>query len=238
MNISTMNDKIDYILVIFRNYVLLDIQRELFNTLGISDYRFIIVDNTPDSEKQKIEPKENELVVLRNSINEFDGVSHGAAIDYGLTFAESEIVCIMDSDFFLFNKNIHNYIRDRINLGYEALGPEFGDVSFRSKFPELFDNIPVCFCYYCKRDFAKQYTWVVNSNEVNFSTSFIETGWRFRDHVVRNKTKTVGWKIDNINDSSKQIYRNELGEIMGMHYFAGSHVRMYDDFRNEIKKYV
>lgn len=233
-----MNDRIDYILVIFRNYDLLDIQRELFSKLNISDYRFIIVDNTPDSEKKPIQPTENELVVLRNSINEFDGVSHGAAIDYGLTFADSNIVCIMDSDFFIFNKNIHNYIRDRINSGYEAIGATFGSPHYRNTFPELFDNIPVCFCYYCKREFAKQYTWVVDRHELNFAGSFIETGWRFRDHVIRNKTKTIGWSIDNIHENSKQIYRNESGEIVGMHYFAGSHVSMNSDFRNEIKKYV
>ena len=232
-----MNKKIDYIMVIFRNYGLLDIQRELFDRYNDSDYKLIIVDNTPESEKQNIDPRKNELVVQRNSSNEFDGISHGAAIDYGLTFVESDIVCIMDSDFFILDRNIHSYIREKINCGYEAIGTEFGDGPFRLRHdPSKFDNIPVCFCFFCKTEFAKKYTWVVAPNEVNFSNSFIETGWRFREHILNNNTKVIGWKIDDIQTNTKQIYRNESGEVVGMHYFAGSHFRINENIKDEFKR--
>ena len=229
--------RIDYIIIIFRNYDLLDMQRELFSRYDDSEYRFIIVDNTPHSEKREIKPIKNELVVLRDSVNEFDGVSHGAAIDYGLSFAESDIVCIMDSDFFLLDKNIHTYIKNKIDSGYEAIGTEFGDEDFRKKHdPVKFDNIPVCFCFFSKLEFAKKYSWVVAKHEVNFANSFIETGWRIRKHILDNNTKTLGWKIDNIEVNTKQIYRNDMCEVVGMHYFAGSHFRLNENIREEFNK--
>lgn len=235
-NILIMKDRIDYILVIFRNYNLLEIQRDLFDNFHPDEYRLIIVDNTPDSEKKPIVPRKNELVVYRNSVNEFDGVSHGAAIDYGLTFVESDIVCILDSDFFIIDKNIHKYIKQKIEDGYQAIGPEFGDKHFRDKHPKMFDGIPCVFCYYCKKEFAQKYTWIVDRHEVNFETSFIETGWRFRKHILDNNTKVMSWKIDNIECDSKQIYRNEFNEVVGMHYFAGSHCRMNENIRGEFNR--
>lgn len=234
-NILITQDRIDYVIVIFRNYNLLDIQRDLFERFN-SNYRLIIVDNTPDNEKKPIEARENELVVYRNSVNEFDGVSHGAAIDYGLQFVESEIVCILDSDFFILDKNIDAYVRNKISEGYEAIGTEFGDKAFREKHPDKFDNIPCIFCYFCKTEFAKKYTWIVDRHEVDFGTSFIETGWRFRKHILDNSTKVIGWKIDNIEVNTKQIYRNEFGDVVGMHYFAGSHFRLNEDIKGEFNR--
>jgi hypothetical protein len=49
-----MKTKIDYVTVIFKNYDLLDIQRELLKTfVGEENYNFIIVDNTPPNEKKQ-----------------------------------------------------------------------------------------------------------------------------------------------------------------------------------------
>jgi len=232
-----MKDKIDYIVVIFRNYNLLEIQRELFDNFNPNEYRLIIVDNTPDHEKKPIQARPNELVVCRNSINEFDGVSHGAAIDYGLTFVESDIVCIIDSDFFILDTDIGKYVRERIEQGYEAIGTEFGDKPFRDRHdPSKFDNIPCVFCYFCKTEFARKYSWIVDRHEVNFETSFIETGWRFRKHILDNNTRVIGWKIDNIEVNTKQIYRNEFGKVVGMHYFAGSHFRINEDIKGEFDR--
>lgn len=236
MNTSTISGKIDYIIVIFRNYGLLDIQRELFDRYDSSEYRLIIVDNTPDNEKRLIEARPNELVVLRNSNNEFDGISHGSAIDFGLNFVESDVVCILDSDFFILDKNIHQYIMNLLNQGYEAIGAEFACEGSRARFPERFNNIPICFCYFARTEFAKMYTWTVSQNEINHSTSFIETGWRFREHVLNNNTKTLGWKIDNIQQTTKQIYRNEFNQVVGMHYFAASHLRINEDIKSEFRR--
>jgi hypothetical protein len=230
---KTISSKIDYIIVIFRNYDLLDIQRELFDRYESSEYRLIIVDNTPDNEKRAIEQRPNELVVLSNSNNEFDGVSHGSAINYGLNFVEADFVCILDSDFFILDRNIHQYIMRLFNHGYTAVGAEFGSGPFRAKFPDKFNNIPVCFCYFTTTEFAKMYTWTVSQNEVNFANSFIETGWRFREHVLNNNIKTLGWKIDNIEQNTKQIYRNEFNQVVGMHYFAGSHFSLNEDIKSE-----
>lgn len=229
-----MKNKIDYLITIFRNYSLLDIQRELFERYNPNEYRLVIVDNTPDSEKKHITPKNNELILQRNSLNEFDGVSHGSAIDYGLEFIESEIVCILDSDFFLFDRDINQYVINNIKAGYEAIGPEFGAKAFRDKHPEKFDGIPMVFCYFCKTKFAKKYTWKIEHHELDLTSSYIETGWRFRKHILENKTKVLSWKIDNIESDSKQTYKNENEKLVGMHYFAGSSVRIHHDFRGDL----
>ena len=47
---------IDYIIVIYKNYDLLELQVENFKRLFPNkDYRLIVVDNTPDTEKRTIE---------------------------------------------------------------------------------------------------------------------------------------------------------------------------------------
>jgi hypothetical protein len=123
-----------------------------------------------------------------------------------------------------------------LNQGYEAIGAEFACEGSRARFPERFNNIPICFCYFARTEFAKMYTWTVSQNEINHSTSFIETGWRFREHVLNNNTKTLGWKIDNIQQTTKQIYRNEFNQVVGMHYFAASHLRINEDIKSEFRR--
>ena len=94
MNTSNM---IDYVIVIFGNYDLLDLQVENFKKrLPKKDYRLIVVDNTIDSQKRKIEPDPfiDEFVLLSSQMTH-DGVSHGRAIDEGLKYCTSDIVSII-----------------------------------------------------------------------------------------------------------------------------------------------
>lgn len=233
---------VEYLTVIFRNYELLEVQRKLFSSLfSSSDYRLIIVDNTPSTEKQEIIPCGNELVVLRNSENEFDGISHGAAIDYGLQYVTSDIVCIFDSDFFILNRNINEYVAEKFSDGYEAVGAEYNDgkdtLSITNSFPELFDNIPCCFCAYYKTELAKSQSWIVNPHEIDRSTSFIEVGWRIRKHIIDNNIKTLHWKT---NTRSDNCIFEENGIIMGVHNVAGSHRNKhitYDSVIGELRGY-
>lgn len=216
---------IDYVIIIFKNYDLLDVQRKIFSSLFVSgEYRLIIVDNTPLSQKKEIIPLENELILLRDSNNEFDGISHGAALDYGLTHVTSDIVCIFDSDFFILNKNINKYIIEKFNEGYEAVGAEYSDgkdtLFITNKFPELFENIPCCFCAFYKVELAKSNSWIVTPSEVDFNTSFIEVGWRIRKHIIDNKIKTLHWKTATRSDNCL-FTDNDI--IMGIHNVAGSH---------------
>jgi hypothetical protein len=69
---------IDYIIVIYKNYDLLDLQVENFKHLFPNkDYRLIVVDNTPDSEKRISEASRDPIIdnfVLCESIPTFDGL--------------------------------------------------------------------------------------------------------------------------------------------------------------------
>ena len=234
---------IDYLIVIFRNYDLLDVQRKIFNNLfDKSEYRLIIVDNTPDDEKQQIYQQENELIVYRNSINEFDGISHGSAIDFGLQYVKSDIVCILDSDFFIINKNIHKYIEQKFIDGYLAVGAEFNDgvatIPLTTKFPELFNNIPCCFCGYYVKELAKSHSWIIKPSEVDFTTSFIEVGWKIRNYILNNKLKTLHWKTYTISNNNCIFEDN--GVIMGLHNVGGSHRKVnktYVDIISDLRCY-
>ena len=102
---------IDYLIVIYKNYDLLELQLENFKRLFPNkDYNLIVVDNTPDSEKRVTEACKDPIIdtfILCESVPTFDGLSHGKAINEGLKFVTSDIVGIIDSDYFILNKNIH-----------------------------------------------------------------------------------------------------------------------------------
>ena len=79
---------IDYLMTIYRTYDLLDIQIENFEKkFSENEYRLIVVDNTPNSEKKEIKNKDKiDLIVDLDSSVTFDGVSHGGALDVGLNY--------------------------------------------------------------------------------------------------------------------------------------------------------
>lgn len=233
---------IDYLTIIFRNYELLDIQRSILDSLlDKNEYRLIIIDNTPDSEKKPIDKRDNEILEFRNSVNEFDGISHGLALDYGLLFVKTNIVCILDSDFFLLYKNIHEYIFDKFNQGYKAIGADWHDgdatIPVVNSFPEKFKDIPCCFCGYYETELAKSNSWAIAPWEIDRSTSFIEVGWRIRKYILENQIKTLSWKSDSIGYGNC-YFKNENQELMGVHYVAGSHRRWNQNSKNEIYNYL
>ena len=102
---------IDYLTIVYKNYDLLNLQLDNFKKrFADKSYRLIVVDNTPDDEKQKIERSDEiDVVVELESVPTFDGISHGGAIDVGLDYCESNIVCLFDSDFFFLHPDIDGY---------------------------------------------------------------------------------------------------------------------------------
>ena len=147
---------IDYIVVIYKNYDLLELQIENFKRLfPDKDYNLIVVDNTPDREKQITDACFDPIIdhfVKCESVPTFDGLSHGKAINEGLKYVKSDIVGIIDSDYFILNSNIHDYVYKKFKAGYKAIGTEYNDgkdtKSWVEKNPAAFENIPVCFGAY------------------------------------------------------------------------------------------
>ena len=243
---------IDYLTVIYKNYDLLYLQLDNFKKLfPDGDYRLIVVDNTPDTEKKSIKRKDEiDIIVELESVPTFDGISHGGAIDTGLQYCESDIVCIFDSDFFFLDKDLNTYIKEKFELGYIAVGTEWDDGlgtrPWVKKFPERFENIPCAFGSFYGLDLAKSESWIVTQEEVerNKPEGFIEVGWRIRKRILENKLKTLSWKLSPISDNKKFsgygncFFVNEYDKFAGVHYVAGSHVRWNPQTYSQISKLI
>jgi len=235
---------IDYLIVIYKNYDLLDLQVENFKRLfNKKEYRLIVVDNTPDTEKRNIDLSKYptiDVFILCESIPTFDGLSHGKAINKGLNFVHSNIIGIVDSDYFILNKNIHNYVYEKFKQGYKAVGTEYNDGKGTKSWvdinPKAFENIPVCFGAYYDTELAKSHSWVITEQEVNDnrSTGYVEVGYRIRKHIFENNILSENWKTD-ATDYGNCYFKNSIGDMMGVHYVAGSHRRWNETSMLEIK---
>jgi hypothetical protein len=234
---------IDHVIVIYKNYNLLELQaynfKERFNS---GQYRLIIVDNTPDNEKIPIKLNGTKHLVLPlESQPTFDGVSHGRAIDFGLKYCESNIVGIIDSDFFVLTNNMYQYIQNKFENGYKAVGCEYNDGEGTSTWvninPKNFENIPCCFGAYYDINLALSASWVITEAEVNAnrSTGFVEVGSKIRKYILENNIKTTNWKND-ASEYGTGFFRNENNDLMGVHYVAGSHRRWTDSSKEELIK--
>ena len=236
---------IDYLIVIYKNYELLDLQVNNFKKRFPSkDYKLVVIDNTPNDEKKAIpiDPIIDKFIPI-DSFPTFDGISHGNAIDIGLTYCDSDIVGITDSDYFILNNNIHSYVYDKFDQGYLAVGTEYNDGEDTSFWvnicPSNFQNIPCCFGSYYDRNLAKTKSWTVTPDEVeqNRSTGFVEVGWKIRKYILENNVKTFNWKTKN-NNYGACYFENECGDLMGFHYVAGSHRRWNPASRIELEKII
>lgn len=236
---------IDYLIVIYKNYELLNLQVRNFKRLfNKEDYNLVVVDNTPNGEKVQIEldPIIDKFILL-DSFPTFDGISHGNAIDEGLKHCNSEIVSVMDSDYFILNPNIHYYILDKFKDGYLAVGTEYNDGKDTSYWvnlcPENFKDIPCCFGSYYKKELALADSWIVTPEEVekNRSNGFVEVGFKIRKYILDNKLKTFSWKTSAIQYGNC-YFNNEFDQVMGFHYVAGSHRRWDNNSKFELEKLI
>jgi hypothetical protein len=233
---------IDHLIVIYRNYDLISLQVDNFKKrLPSNQYRLVIVDNTPDSEKIPIQSTNSRHLILPlASKPTFDGVSHGRAIDYGLQYCTSPIVAIIDSDFFILNNNILSYVGKKFEEGYHAVGCEYNDGKDTKQWvnidPSKFENIPCCFGAYYDLDLARSASWVITEQEVNQgrSTGFVEVGSKIRRYILENQVKTCHWKTD-ATDYGTCYFYNENNTLMGAHLVAGSHRRWNDNSRKELE---
>ncbi len=238
---------INYIIIIYKNYDLLGLQVENFKRLFPNkDYRLIVVDNTPDSEKRITEACKDSIIdsfVLCESVPTFDGLSHGKAINEGLKYVNSDIVGIIDSDYFILNKNIHDYVFKKFEQGYKAIGTEYNDgkdtKNWVSRKPEAFENIPVCFGAYYDTELAKSHSWVITEKELEEgrSSGYVEVGFRIRKHIFENNILSENWKTDATNYGNC-YFKNRDGEMMGVHYVAGSHRRWNEASLTEIRDII
>lgn len=236
---------IDYLIIIYKNYDLLELQIKNFQKLfNKEEYKLIVVDNTPNAEKLPIvHNKIIDKIILLDSVPTFDGISHGNAIDQGLKYCESDIVSVMDSDYFILNPNIHSYVYNKFQEGYLAVGTEYNDGKDTNYWvnlsPEKFENIPCCFGSYYKKELATAESWIITPEDVdrNRSTGFVEVGFKIRKYILDNKIKTFNWKTSSTSYGNC-YFNNEFNEVMGFHYVAGSHRRWDNNSKSELENLI
>lgn len=234
---------IDHIIVIYKNYSLLDLQIKNFKKrFTQDDCQFIIVDNTPDAEKKQVEIDVSivKKYISLSNMYSFDGESHGSAIDTGLQYVTSNIVCISDSDFFWLDKNIYKEAKHKILVeNYSAFGTEYNDgtgdsFKWRNIDPQKFDNIPNGFGSFYTRELATVSTWKITKNEMEIGkrTGFVETGFKIRQHILNNKLKTMTFKtpVQGISYTHPNwkpcFFSNDKGVVKGVHYVGASHANL------------
>lgn len=237
-------NKIDFLIVIYKNYDLLHLQIDTFKKLFLpEEYRLIFIDNTPDQEVSIIDKTtlpENCFVYKNTSPDHsHDGASAGSALNFGRQYCTSDIVCVMDSDFFITNRNIINIVNKELQ-SYKAIGTEYYDgepdfvqswVQIRKEYEHKFTNIPCCFCMFMHKDILNADSWIVTAKESshNRRESFIETGWRIRKYILDNNIPTKTWlgyqPLEAQGTELPTYFKTEQDELIGFHYQRGSHRR-------------
>lgn len=225
----------DICIPIFRNYALAYLQEEWWRENIKGNYRLIIGDNTPAQEKQHINL--NLEIHQFNTDNYADGVSHGQCLDKLTQIAQSPIIGYVDSDFFWLDPNILSYVEDLFEKGYRAVGCAGFYRDFQSRIdprhPHRAGHLaPICWGMFVDKNLVKDITFVVDHEKI---AQFVETGWRLRDHLIKNKIPTVIFpgSYESINHSntifnllaqeSTLFWKPHLNEPpLGIHFLKGS----------------
>ncbi len=216
---------IDIAVVIHRNYQLL--YKQLAHWPKIADpgtYRLLIGDNTPEEYRKPLPPTIEGHPVFVHEISGIDGVTHGSTLDFLLGKATSDIVGVIDSDYFWLRHGILNHVTELINdRNYSCVGTQlwYDDTwQYWARHPqrEWLPSLPAMFM---KRKLALEQTFIVTYEEVY---QVMETGWRVRQRLVDDELKYMtypGFRYASQN-SPTACYYGEPEFPMGVHLLKGS----------------
>ena len=258
-----MHKKIDYLTVCYINYDLIFLQIKNFKKrFKRESYRFIVVDNTPPQfKKQELinELKNNDIIDVFIEISDSkittaidrkngwdEGLSHGGALEEGLKYCNSDIICIFDSDFFILDNDMNEYIWDKFNNGYLAVGVTFDMNPFSRKIidrnPSEFLNIPILIGAFYTNELAKSSRLITATEEAESSYrnngTDVETGFRLRKYIAKNKLKTMTWNMKYGRARETQYITNEYDKIIAVHGWAGSHQNNTQRKMNELRNII
>lgn len=261
-----MKNKIDYLTVLYINYDLIFLQIENFKKrFDRESYRFIVVDNTPPQYKNQeladklknsefidefIEIADSKVTTAIDRANGADeGVSHGGALEEGLKHCTSDIVCMFDSDFFFLDNDINEYIWDKFNEGYQAVGTPFDMNPYNreiiSRNPSQFENIPVIVAggSFYKNELAKSVRLIITNEEGESSYrnggTDVETGFRLRKYIAEKNIKSMTWNMKHGRFAREtQFHTHADGKIVGVHGWAVSHANNHSGKMNELRQII
>jgi len=253
--------KIDYLTVCYENYDLIFLQIENFKKrFKRESYRFIVVDNTPNHKKNPTlidELKNSNIIDVfierdseESSINNqgiiFEGVSHGLALEDGLKYCNSDIICIFDSDFFILDDTINEYILDKFNNGYHAVGMSFNATKHHKMImdrnPTEFLNIPILIGSFYTNELAKSSRLIITAEEHDsaymYNGSDVDTGFKLRKYIANNKLKSMTWNMEHIVNENIQYITNEHDKLVAVHGWCGSHRNNNSRRMNELRNII
>lgn len=239
---------IDVLIVIHRNYALVDSQINHWSNYYGDAVRLLFCDTSPAQSREgrvqrgwRDEP--NFYTIDTCGI---DGETHGAGIDFLLRKATTPIVCVNDSDFFWLDPDILTTVLDKMVCGdFVALGAGGGTHADWKRLDSLHPYrqsymAPVCWGMFIWREIALMDTWVVTSVE---GVRIIETGWRVRERLIGGyKTITLPcfyYPEDDTCAYDDPCYFGDPARPTAFHYMRGSSLRLHaglDHMNNLIAK--
>lgn len=208
---------IDVLMVVHRNYELLDLQINHWQQFE-GEYRLLIVDNTPKNER-----KSTNYPILE--CPSFDGESRGKALDYLVKNAESDFIIIQDTDFFWLNKKIILDMEYWYRSGYQCVGAAGYYADWQrniDQFPERKGSLaPVCYGMGIDRKLALKHTFVCTPQE---GSQYLYTGWRVRQDIIHSKTPNLVFEGHDGDDCC--LFSDDY-QLQGLHLLKGSAGRQY-----------
>ena len=200
------------------------------------DFRLLICDNTnldlQDTQKLKSLISNFSTDLFEMKIDGFDGFTHGASLDFLVSKTQTEIIGMMDFDFFWIYPDIISYVHELFKQGYEAVGcagwyPDFQRV-IDTNFPERAGHLaPVVWGQFLTRDLAISDTFICTKEESGLNN--FETGWRIRKKIIEDKIPAKifpGFKYPNQLDS-EVCYFGSFDAPLGFHILKGTN-RIFD----------
>lgn len=213
---------IQILCVIHKNYDLYDLQLKHWEGMN-GEFELLFVDNTPSHLRKSIPG------MLTLDTPAFDGESHGQALDYLLSLATSDIVGIMDSDFFWTNKNIipeveAAFAEGFVNVGCSAMYPDWCS-NIDPFYPDRHHSLaPVVWGMFVDRKLALEQSFVCSASE---GQDRLYTGHRLRQRIIRENLPCKvfqGFYPDGHTDM-EMVWYGTPEKPEGFHWLKGSFTR-------------
>lgn len=228
-----MIQPIDVFMVVHRNYNLADMQIEHWRNHLPGNFRLRIIDNTPAWEaRAHLGPQEGVYSWTRHAPSGgFDGVSHGESLDLAMDMAETDIVGMVDTDFFWLNPNLYDMVLHYINdieadcIGASAFYKDWVN-NIDAFYPDRLSSLaPACWGQFMTRELAQKFSFVCTPEE---GSQMLYTGWRLRQHLIEKQVPTIVFQgfFPYSNDDQTCAFGTP-DKPQGLHFLKGSAARAH-----------
>lgn len=214
---------IDVLTVVYDNYALLDLQLAHWPRLA-GAHRLLVADATP-APRRRAHPGVDWVLDLGG----IDGETHGAALDFLVGKAQTDVVGTVDTDFFWLKPDVVPWA-EALTAGPDGVACA-GCAGFYRDFqanidahhPERAGHLaPVCWGMFVRREWAVRHTFVCTAAEAR---AYHEVGWRLRRALLAAAAPVFvygGWEHP---DDPDVCYFGQRHAPAGIHFLKGSGAR-------------